>query len=188
MKKIILIFMIFSIGVFAKSFDSTESKKALDKFIEIERSGDFKKYAGDKQAEAMFSISNMTEQEIKNMNTGKKIIGENYKYKITNVKETGNKSEITMAVEYETMDYKGESMKKVLEDLEAQYSEKWAENLSTEETVDKIMEKYTDFSVVKRTIKVNLKKEKGYWLIDLNENEDFMVSLYSHGDLYFWHD
>ena len=188
MKKIILIFMIFSIGIFAKSFDSTESKKALDKFIEIERSGDFKKYAGDKQAEAMFSISNMTEQEIKSMNTGKKIIGENYKYKITNVKETGNKSEITMAVEYETMDYKGESMKKVLEDLEAQYSEKWAENLSTEETVDKIMEKYTDFSVVKRTIKVNLKKEKGYWQIDLNENEDFMVSLYSHGDLYFWHD
>ena len=93
-----------------------------------------------------------------------------------------------MAVEYETMDYKGASMKKVLEDLEAQYSEKWAENLSTEETVDKIMEKYTDFSVVKRTIKVNLKKEKGYWQIDLNENEDFMVSLYSHGDLYFWRD
>ena len=130
----------------------------------------------------------MTEQEIRSMNTGKKIIGENYKYKITNVKETGNKSEITMAVEYETMDYKGESMKKVLEDLEAQYGEKWAENLSTEETADKIMEKYTDFSVVKRTIKVNLKKEKGYWLIDLNENEDFMVSLYSHGELYFWHD
>ena len=173
MKKIILIFMIFSIGVFAKSFDSTESKKALDKFIEIERSGDFKKYAGDKQAEAMFSISNMTEQEIKNMNTGKKIIGENYKYKIISVKETGNKSE---------------NMEKVLEDLQAQYGEEWADNLSTEEVADRIMEKYTDFLVVKQTIKVNLEKEKGYWLIDLNENQDFMISLYSHGELYFWHE
>ena len=173
MKKIILIFMIFSIGIFAKSFDSTESKKALDKFIEIERSGDFKKYAGDKQAEAMFSISNMTEQEIRSMNTGKKIIGENYKYKITNVKETGNKSE---------------NMEKVLEDLQAQYGEEWADNLSTEEVADRIMEKYTDFLVVKQTIKVNLEKEKGYWLIDLNENQDFMISLYSHGELYFWHE
>ncbi len=188
MKKIILIFMIFSIGVFAKSFDSMGSKKALDKFIEIERSGDFKKYAGDKQAEAMFSISSMTEQEIKSMNTGKKIIGENYKYKITNVKETGNKSEITMDVEYETINYKSENMKKVLEDLQSQYGEKWADNLSAEEAVDKIMEKYTDFSVVKRTIKVNLEKEEGYWLIDLNKNQDFMISLYSHGELYFWHE
>ncbi len=173
MKKIILIFMIFSIGVFSKSFDSMDSKKALDKFVEIERSGDFKKYAGDKQAEAMFSISKMTEQEIRSMNTGKKIIGENYKYKITSVKETGNKSE---------------NMEKVLEDLQAQYGEEWADNLSTEEVADRIMEKYTDFLVVKQTIKVNLEKEKGYWLIDLNENQDFMISLYSHGELYFWHE
>ena len=96
--------MIFSIGIFAKNFDSSASKKALDKFIEIERSGDFKKYAGDKQAEAMFSISKMSDQEIESMNMGKKIIGNNYKYKITNVKETGNKSEITMDVEYETVE------------------------------------------------------------------------------------
>ena len=41
------------------------------------------------------------------------------------------------------------------------------------------MEKYTDFIVVKKTIKVNIRKEKGYWLVDLNENEDFMISLYS---------
>ncbi len=42
--------MIFSISIFAKSFDTSDSKKTLDKFIEIERSGDFKKYAGDKLA------------------------------------------------------------------------------------------------------------------------------------------
>ena len=121
----------------------------------------------------MFSISKMTEQEIRSMNTGKKIIGENYKYKITSVKETGNKSE---------------NMEKVLEDLQAQYGEEWADNLSTEEVADRIMEKYTDFLVVKQTIKVNLEKEKGYWLIDLNENQDFMISLYSHGEFYFWHE
>ena len=136
----------------------------------------------------MFSISKMTEQEIRSMNTGKKIIGENYKYKITSVKETGNKSEIIMDVEYETMDYKSENMEKVLEDLQAQYWEEWADNLSTEEVADRIMEKYTDFLVVKQTIKVNLEKEKGYWLIDLNENQDFMISLYSHGEFYFWHE
>ena len=188
MKKIILIFMIFSIGIFAKNFDSSASKKALDKFIEIERSGDFKKYAGDKQAEAMFSISKMYDQEIESMNMGKKIIGNNYKYKITNVKETGNKSEITMDVEYETVDYKGDNMKAVLAALDAQSGANWDENLSNEEIVDRIMAKYTDFLIVKKTIKVNMEKEKGYWLIDLNENSDFMISLYSHGELYFWHD
>ena len=164
------------------------SKKVLDKFIEIERSGDFKKYIGDKEAEAMFSISKMTEQEIIGMNMGKKIIGDNYKYKVTDVKEVGNESEITMNVEYETIDYKSENMKKILTDLETQYGNKWDENFSYEEIVDKIMEKYTDFSIVKQTIKINMVKEKGYWIIDLNENRDFMVSLYSHGELYFWHE
>ena len=72
MKKIILLFMVFSISIFSKNFDSMASKKALDKFIEIERSGYLKKYAGDKQAEAMFGISKMSEEEISDMNKGKK--------------------------------------------------------------------------------------------------------------------
>ena len=79
-------------------------------------------------------------------------------------------------------------MKAVLAALDAQSGANWDENLSNEEIVDRIMAKYTDFLIVKKTIKVNMEKEKGYWLIDLNENSDFMISLYSHGELYFWHD
>ena len=188
MKKIFLLFIIFSIGIFSKNIDSMDSKKALDKYIEISRSGDFKKYAGDKQAEAMFGISKMSEKEIDSMNMGKKIIGDNYKYKITNVKETGNKSEITMDVEYEVLDYKSPQMEEIFSALTLQYGEQWIENSPKEEIVDKFMEKYTDFLVAKRTIKVNMKKQNGYWDIDLNENHDFMVSLDSHGELYFWHD
>ncbi|MCP1224736.1 hypothetical protein [Sebaldella sp. S0638] len=188
MKKIILLFMVFSLSIFSKSFDSMASKKALDKFIEIERSGDLKKYAGDKQAEAMFGISKMSEEEISDMNKGKKIIGDNYKYKITNVKETGNKSEITMNVEYEAVNYDSPQMKAIILELESKYGKQWFENSSNEEITDKFMEKYTDFSIVKKTIKVNMEKQNGYWDIDLNENNDFMISLYSHGELYFWHE
>lgn len=188
MKKIFLLFIILSIGIFSKNIDSMDSKKALDKYIEVLRSGDFKKYAGDKQAEAMFYISKMSEKEIDNMNISKKMIGDNYKYEITNVKETGNKSEITMNVEYEVLDYQSPQMKEIQEDLISQYGEQWFENSPKEEIVDKFMEKYTDFLVAKRTIKVNMEKQNGYWDINLNENHDFMVSLYSHGELYFWHD
>lgn len=90
-----------------------------------------------------------------------------------------------MAVEYETMDYKGESMKKCLKIWKLNTGKNGLIIFPLRKLLIKIMEKYTDFFSCKRTIKVNLKKEKGYWLIDLNENEDFMVSLYSHGELYF---
>ena len=121
MKKIILLFLILSISIFSKNFDSMTSKKALEKFIEIERSGNFKKYAGDKQAEEMFGISQLTENEINVMNKAKKVIGNNYKYTITNVKETGNKSEITINVEYETINYDSPQIKEIALSQETQY-------------------------------------------------------------------
>ena len=49
------------------------------------------------------------------------------------------------------------------------------------------MEKFTDFLVVKRTIKVNMEKVNGYWTVYLGQNEDFVISLYSHGEFYLWH-
>ncbi len=185
MKKIFLLFIILSIGIFSKNIDSMDSKKALDKYIEVLRSGDLKKYAGDKQAEAMFYISEMSEKELKDWNKMKKIIGDNYKYKITNVKETGNKSEITMNVEYEVWDYKSPQIKEIQEALISQYGEQWYENSSNEELLDKYMEKYTDFLITKRTIKVYMKKQNGYWVPDVDE--DLFMSLSSHGAPYFVH-
>ena len=188
MKKIFLLFIILSISIFSKNIDSMDSKKALDKYIEILCSGDLKKYAGDKQAEAMFYISEMSEKGINNMNKNKKIIGDNYKYKIINVKETGNNSEITMDVEYETINSQSPQLGEIFVSLAFQHGKQWFENSPKEEIVDEVMTKYTDFLIVKRTIKVNMKKQNGYWNVDLNENGDFIDSLYSHGDLYFWHD
>lgn len=188
MKKIILLCVILSFSIFTKNFDLTDSKKALDKYIEIERSGDFKKYSGDKQAEAMFGISKMTDKEIAEMNKAKKIIGNNYKYKVTNVKETKNKSEITMDVEYEAFNINSSQLTEIISGFDSQYGTDWDKKISNEEIADKVMEKYTDFLIVKRTIKVNMEREDGYWTIDLNNNQDFMLSLYSRGELYFWHD
>ena len=116
------------------------------------------------------------------MNKAKKAIGNNYKYKITDVKETGNKSIISMDVEYEVMNYEGEQFKNIALELEKQYG-----NDLNEEIVDKIMEKYTDFLIVKKNIKVIMNKENNYWTLDFNENPDFLVSLYSRGELYFYH-
>ena len=113
MKKIILLLVIFSMSLFSKNLDQVSSKIALDKFIEILESGDFEKYINDKQANAMFDINKMSKNEIIDMNKAKKAIGNNYKYKITDVKETGNKSIISMDVEYEVMNYEGEQFKNI---------------------------------------------------------------------------
>ena len=182
MKKIILLLVIFSMSLFSKNLDQVSSKIALDKFIEILESGDFEKYINDKQANAMFDINKMSKNEIIDMNKAKKAIGNNYKYKITDVKETGNKSTISMNVEYEVMNYEGEQFKNIALELEKQYG-----NDLNEEIVDKIMEKYTDFLIVKKNIKVIMNKENNYWTLDFNENPDFLVSLYSRGELYFYH-
>ena len=181
MKKIILLLVIFSMSIFSENLDQMPAKKALDKFIEVMKSGNFEKYSNDKQANAMFNISGMSKDEIKEMNKYKKIIGNNYKYKVTDVKETENNSEITMDVEYETVDYKGEQFQNIMRESNLK------EEPLNEKTVDKIMGKYTDFIIVKKTIKVNMTKENNYWLLDLNENEDFMISLYLRGELYFFH-
>ena len=86
-----------------------------------------------------------------------------------------------MDVEYETVDYKGEQFQNIMRESNLK------EEPLNEKTVDKIMGKYTDFIIVKKTIKVNMTKENNYWLLDLNENEDFMISLYLRGELYFFH-
>ena len=76
----------------------------------------------------------------------------------------------------------------IISGFDSQYGTDWDKKISNEEIADKVMEKYTDFLIVKRTIKVNMEREDGYWTIDLNNNQDFMLSLYSRGELYFWHD
>ena len=48
-----------------------------------------------------------------------------------------------------------------------------------------ILEKYTDFLITKRTIKVYMKKQNGYWVPDVDE--DLFMSLSSHGAPYFVH-
>ncbi len=132
MKKIILLLVIFSMSIFSENLDQMPSKKALDKFIEVMKSGNFEKYSNDKQANAMFNISGMSKDEIKEMNKYKKIIGNNYKYKVTDVKETENNSEITMDVEYETVDYKGEQFQNIMRESNLK------EEPLNEKTVDKI--------------------------------------------------
>ena len=66
---------------------------------------------------------------------------------------------IIVDVEYETMNYKGEQFKNILLELKKQYGKNLESQFSNGEIVDKIMEKYTDF----------------------------LVSLYSRGELYFYH-
>ena len=58
------------------------------------------------------------------------------------------------------MNYKGEQFKNILLELKKQYGKNLESQFSNGEIVDKIMEKYTDF----------------------------LVSLYSRGELYFYHD
>lgn len=176
MKKVISILLIlFGIMGYSKSVDTYESKKVFNGLMEVVLKG---KNINDPKISKILNTSSLNE-----IFTFKLLdLGKDFQYTITDVKESDNKSELTLRVKYKTSNMTEENflvlMTQVLEDMGIGLS-----NINDMDNFDE--KKYLEILVkIKEkskldthtdTLKIKMKKENGLWDLDEGADEDKLL-------------
>ena len=181
MKKVLIVLLVLltSFG-FSENLDKYESKRVFDKSIQFILDGNYEKLKNDTEMSRV--AGNITDAAEAIFAKARPMLKE-HKYKVIDVKEKKDISELTVKVEY-----------KVYENVSQEESEnfmiKFQEELDEEtegaaDIYDKKVQKLLQDNIKSKgiikdkIIKVYLDKEYGYWDLATDKNEDLLLTLFS---------
>ena len=181
MKKVLIVLLVLltSFG-FSENLDKYESKRVFDKSIQFILDGNYEKLKNDTEMSRV--AGNITDAAEAIFAKARPMLKE-HKYKVIDVKEKKDISELTVKVEY-----------KVYENVSQEESEnfmiKFQEELDEEtegaaDIYDKKVQKLLQDNIKSKgiikdkIIKVYMDKEYGYWDLATDKNEDLLLTLFS---------
>ena len=180
MKKVLLVLLIMITNlVCSNNFDKYESKRVFDKNIDILLTGNFDKYVNDQEMKR-----SLEETDLEGWKEFSQYFKDN-KYDVINVKESRNRSELTVQVIYNSFskvssEEQLESFILEIEKMNKEIDENDNLEYKSEKDLEikslkNVYEKYEDrLQKDTKIIKVYMDKKKGLWSIidDKKNNEE----------------
>lgn len=130
MKKILLVLLVMITSlIYSNNLDKYESKRVFEKFINILKTGDYKKYRKDNEMKYVLELFNDENMNSSIMKQFQLSIKDN-KYKIIAVKEENEKSLLTIEIEHNVYDLTKEEFLNIATKITPEYSKIEGDDLS----------------------------------------------------------
>ena len=190
--KRLLVFLLVMLSVIsnAENLDSYESKRVFDNLMDALLYGNYEKYMEDPKMYRILELDGSDEEIMEDINASKELqLNKDFQYKVLDVKESQDKSVLTLRVKYKAITDTKENVKKeyskAIKKLGAYKKEDDIE-YALQKVSENVFLAYAiarenlEFKIYEKNINVNMEKENDLWFIPKDkEREAFSFLLYS---------